>query len=410
MICRCCGSTTNYVFLKLSSSPVANSFRSSCELELPEHYYPLNVYICQNCFLVQVPVCKDADQIFDSEYIYFSSISKTFVAHAEKYVNEITETLNLGSDSLVVEAASNDGYLLQFFDKKSIPCVGVEPSLSTAKVAIGKGIETIEKFFGVATAKEIVSAKGNADLFVGNNVIAHVPDLTDFIQGIETLLKPSGTATVEFPHLLNLVEQRQFDTVYHEHFSYFSLTSNSKTFETNGMYVYKVEELDVHGGSLRVFSAKKGAGISIDNSIAITLQAENDAGLNNLETYKGFQSSVDALCLDFIEFLVREKKAGAKIAAYGAAAKGNTLLNYCGVKSNMIDFVADLTPLKQGKFLPGSHIPVFGEEKIVEERPDYIVILPWNWEGEIRKRLSITAEWGAKLVTVIPSLKITDAQ
>lgn len=409
MICRCCGSNADKIFLDLGASPASNSFLREAELDHPEPYYPLVVNFCESCFLVQVAESKSASEIFNSEYVYFSSTSAAFVQHAQKYVDQVVETLSLNDESFVVEAASNDGYLLQFFNNKSIPCLGVEPSGSTAKVAVEKGIETLVSFFGVETVKKVVSEKGHADLFIGNNVIAHVPDLNDFIGGIETLLKPRGTATIEFPHLLCLIEELQFDTVYHEHFSYFSLISISAAFERNGMYVYRVDPINIHGGTLRVYCAKNGSDIPVEDSYFKVLESEKLAGLNSPEVYTSLQPKVDALCIDFVEFLVKQKKAGAKIAAYGAAAKGNTMLNYCGVKPYLIDFVSDLTPSKQGKFLPGSRIPVYGEEKIAEERPDYIVILPWNWEGEIRKRLSFSSEWGAKLVTAVPSLKITEA-
>ncbi len=409
MICRCCGREVRHVFLDLYAAPPANSFLAQDDLGRTEPYYPLCVYVCEYCFLVQIDEAKAAKEIFNSGYVYFSSYNEAFVRHAAEYVNTITSQLGLDATSLVVEAASNDGYLLQHFKTKGIPCLGVEPSGSTAEVASAKGVETIVDFFTNALAETIAAKHGHADLFIGNNVVAHVPNLADFLTGIATLLKPDGTATLEFPHLLNLIRDVQFDTIYHEHFSYFSLLSIAEAMHRNGLFVYRVETVPVHGGSLRVHCAKEGAARAVDASVRQVLAEEVEAGLNRLETYTGLQGKVEALCRVFVEFLCREKAKGAKIAGYGAAAKGNTLLNYCGVKPYLIDFVADLTPAKVGKFLPGSRIPVCGEEKIAERKPDYVVILPWNWEKQIKDRLQFIGEWGGKFVTVIPKLKITNA-
>jgi 2-polyprenyl-3-methyl-5-hydroxy-6-metoxy-1,4-benzoquinol methylase len=409
MICRGCGSEVHRVFLDLQASPAANSFLSRADLDKPEAYYPLCVHVCEHCFLVQIDEEKAATEIFNSGYVYFSSSTEAFVRHAAAYVETITGRLGLTAASFVVEAASNDGYLLQHFRAKGIPCLGVEPSGSTAAVAKAKGIDTLVDFFTAAQAERILAERGAADLFIGNNVTAHVPNLSDFLTGIARLLKPMGVATLEFPHLLNLIREVQFDTVYHEHFSYFSLTAFAEALRRNGLYAWKVDEIAVHGGSLRVYCAKAGCGRPVEESVAKVLADEAAAGLNRIEAYDGMQPRVDALCRDFLEFLCREKAKGATIAGYGAAAKGNTFLNYCGVKPWLIDFVADLTPAKQGKFLPGSRIPVFGEEEIAARKPDYVVILPWNWESVIRQRLSFIGAWGGKFVTAVPELRISKA-
>ncbi len=406
MKCRNCNETITDVFLNLYASPAANSFIKAENLNDPEPYYPLVVHYCKNCLLVQVDEPKAASDIFHSDYVYFSSTSEAFVQHAHQYVDMISEKLSLDERSFVVEAASNDGYLLQWFDQKNIPCLGIEPSGSTAKIAREKGIDTREMFFGRETAKKIVQEKGHADLFLGNNVVAHVPDLDDFICGIEHLLKENGTVTLEFPHLLHLINDVQFDTIYHEHFSYFSLLSIKDAFERRGLSVYHVEEVDVHGGSLRIFGAKTSAGFAIEDSVARILDKERAHRLDQPATYESLQPKVDALVLDFMDFIITQKKAGKKIAGYGAAAKGNTFMNYCAIKPYMIDFVADLTPAKQGRYLPGTRIPVFGEEKIREEKPDFIVILPWNWKDAIKERLSFSAEWGCQLVTAVPKLNV----
>lgn len=410
MICRCCGSEVRRVFLDLGASPAANSFLASADLDRPEPHYPLVVHVCDSCHLVQIGEEKAAAEIFNAGYVYFSSCSEAFVRHAQRYARAITAELGLGAGSLVVEAASNDGYLLQHFKTMGIPALGVEPSASTARVARDKGIETLVEFFTAELGRRIAAKRGPADLFVGNNVVAHVPNLADFLGGIAAVLKPKGTATLEFPHLLNLIRDVQFDTVYHEHFSYFSLLAFSEALRRNGLYARKVEELPVHGGSLRVYCAREGSGIPVEPSVGKVLDDEIRAGLDRTETYAGLQARADAVSRDFLAFLCREKANGATIAGYGAAAKGNTLLNYCGVKPFLMDFVADVTPAKQGMYLPGSRIPVLPEAAIFERKPDFVVILPWNWEAEIRARLAGIAAWGGRFVTAIPSLRITPAR
>jgi SAM-dependent methyltransferase len=371
----------------------------------PETYFPLCVYVCDYCLLVQIDECAVSHDIFNAGYVYFSSYSEAFVTHAEEYVSHITEMLLLGKDSMVYEAASNDGYLLQFFKQRGIPCCGIEPSKSVADVAIKKGIPTEVEFFTASFASQLSLMKGKADLFLGNNVMAHVPNLNDFIAGIKFILKPSGIATLEFPHLLHLMERLEFDTIYHEHYSYFSLLTLQTAFQRHGLKIFQVKELPVHGGSLRIYVTHSDSPRVMDPSVQKVLRTEWDLGLDTMDAYAGFQVKVDSLCRDFIQFLVAKKREGAKIAGYGAAAKGNTLLNYCGIKPHLIDFVSDITPAKQGKFLPGSHIPVYGEEKLAEQKPDYIVILPWNWKESIIKRLDFTRQWGAKLITAIPKVE-----
>jgi SAM-dependent methyltransferase len=406
MKCRSCGHMLDRVFLDLQHSPPSNSFLTADMLIQPESYFPLCVYVCENCLLVQIDECAVSHDIFNAGYVYFSSYSEAFVKHAKEYVSHITEMLSLGQNSMVYEAASNDGYLLQFFKQKNIPCCGIEPSKSVADVALKKGVPTEVEFFTASFASQLSLIKGKADLFLGNNVMAHVPNLNDFIAGIKFILKPTGVATLEFPHLLHLIKRLEFDTIYHEHYSYFSLLTLKTAFQRHGLKIFQVKELQVHGGSLRIYVTHSDSPRTIDASVQKVLKDEQRLGLDTMAAYSGFQVKVDSLCRDFIQFLVEKKREGAKIAGYGAAAKGNTLLNYCGIKPHLIDFVSDITPAKQGKYLPGSHIPVYGEDEIREKKPDYIVILPWNWKEAIVQRLGFVREWGAKFVTPIPSVEI----
>lgn len=406
MRCRSCATDTERRFIDLQSTPLSNAFISPEDSGLPEVYFRLCTYVCPKCFLVQIDECRNASEHFNASYVYFSSYSEEFLRHAREYVESITKQLKLGPSSLVVEAASNDGYLLQFFKDKGIPCLGVEPSASVAAVAMEKGIETKVDFFTAALASSLAQTYGQVDLFLGNNVIAHVPDLNDFIAGINLLLKPTGTVTLEFPHLLNLIRDMQFDTIYHEHYSYYSLHSISIALQRHGLHVYKVEEFPVHGGSLRIYAGKKDNVEAMDGSVQAMLEREYASGLNELSTYTDFQWRINQLCCNFIQFLVEQKKAGKTVVGYGAAAKGNTMLNYCGIKPYLMEYVVDITPAKQGKLLPGSRIPVVDEEHLRATRPDYIVILPWNWRATIEKRLSFVREWGAKFVVAIPELTI----
>lgn len=406
MICRSCGNPLSHVFLDLGHAPPSNAFLAAADLERPEAYCPLKAYVCERCLLVQIDECATAPDIFNAGYVYFSSYSEAFVRHARTYVGEIRAELELTAASMVYEAASNDGYLLQFFQQAGIPCCGIEPSRSVAEVAMAKGIETEVEFFNAGTASLLTQKRGYADLFIGNNVMAHVPNLNDFIAGIRIILKPGGVATIEFPHLLHLIDRLEFDTIYHEHYSYFSLLAVRHAFHRHGLEIFHVEEFDVHGGSLRIYAARMEAGRRPDQSVDRVLEKEKAHGMDRIDAYGGFQCRVDRAARDFIDFLVAMKKSGKRVIGYGAAAKGNTLLNYCGVKPYLLDCVVDITPAKQGKYLPGSHIPVGDESEIARRRPDYVVILPWNWVPQIVERLAFVREWDAKFVTAIPEIRI----
>ncbi len=374
-------------------------------INYPETYFPLKVFVCEKCWLVQVDELEKADAIFNNEYTYFSSYSVSWLQHAKTYTDYMTERFGLNSDSLVVEVASNDGYLLQYFKEKNIPVLGVEPTANTAEVAIAKGIENIVDFFGSNLAEN--KLKGKADVILGNNVLAHVPDINDFVKGVKIALKPNGVNTFEFPHLLQLVQHNQFDTIYHEHFSYLSLTNLITVFEKQGLKIFDVQELKTHGGSLRIFAKhKEDTTKQIEPTVAAMLQKETAVGINTLAYYQNFQTKVDKIKYNFTEFLIQQKRQGKKIIGYGAAAKGNTLLNYCGIKGNdLIEFVVDASPYKQNKLLPGSRIPVVGKEKIDEYKPDFVIIFPWNLKEEIMNQLAQIKDWGGKFVIAIPELK-----
>lgn len=403
MKCRHCHTELKHIFIDLFNSPPSNSYLIAEKLNEPEILYPLKIMICHNCFLVQIDEYKKSDEIFNSEYAYFSSYSSTWLNHSKKYVEMITRRLDLNNDSFVMEVASNDGYLLQYFKEKKIKCLGIEPTASTAKAAREKGIEVLEDFF----CSNLANKLEKADLILGNNVLAHVPDINDFVKGLKIALKQGGTITMEFPHLLNLINFNQFDTIYHEHFSYFSLLAVSKIFESQGLKIYDVEELPTHGGSLRIYAAHNDNDlIEIKNSVSILLKKEIEANLDKIEGYLGFEKKIQKIKLDLWDFILKAKKEGKSIAAYGAAAKGNTLLNYCGIKSDFIDFVVDASPYKQNKFMPQSHIPIVAEDKINETQPDYILILPWNLKEEIVNQLNYVHKWNAKFLTAVPYLKI----
>jgi len=408
MKCRFCGNNLEHVFIDLVGSPPSNSFLRAEQLNEPEPYFPLKVFVCGECFLVQVDEHKKSSEIFSEDYVYFSSISTTWLDHSRRYVEMITPRLKLDRpDALVIEIASNDGYLLQYFKEKKIPCLGIEPTTSTAAVARGKGIDVIEDFFGVRLAGELSQNGRTADLILGNNVLAHVPDINDFVEGLKIALKPSGTVTMEFPHLMRLVENNQFDTIYHEHFSYLSFSTVRSIFSAQGLTLYDVEELPTHGGSIRIYARHKDNGALPESpAVRALLAAEKKSGMGSMEYYLGFQKRALHAKMQFLDFLLREKKAGKKIAAYGAAAKGNTLLNYCGIKNDLIDFVVDAAPSKQGKYLPGCHIPVVKEERIRQDRPDYVIILPWNIKKEVMDQIGYIREWGGKFVIAIPELEV----
>jgi len=406
MQCRFCKTELEHVFIDLFNSPPSNSFLTKEQLNEPEVFYPLKVYTCSNCFLVQIDEYKKSDAIFNNEYVYYSSYSSSWLAHAKRYVELMTERFGLNKDSQVIEIASNDGYLLQYFKQKNIPVLGIEPTANTAKVAEEKGIESIVDFFGVRLAKALVGKGIQADVLLGNNVLAHVPDINDFVAGMKIVLKADGVITMEFPHLMQLIENSQFDTIYHEHFSYLSFYTVKKIFEAQGLEMFDVDELPTHGGSLRIYAKhKKDNSKKISDNINALLKKEEDKGMLDLSYYNNFQQKALNIKLAFTNFLIQQKKAGKKVAAYGAAAKGNTLLNYCGIKNDLIDFVVDANPHKQNKWLPASHIPVVNEEYLKQTKPDYVVIFPWNLKDEIIKQLNYIKDWNAQFVIAIPELK-----
>lgn len=407
MQCRFCKTELEHVFIDLVNSPASNSFLSKEQLNEPETFYPLKVYTCHQCFLVQVDEYKKSDAIFDSNYVYFSSYSNSWLKHAKAYTDMMTDRFGYNENSLVIEVASNDGYLLQYFKEKNIPVMGIEPTANTAEVAIGKGIKTVIEFFGAELADRFSNNWDvKADLLLGNNVLAHVPDIVDFVLGMKLILKDTGVVTMEFPHLMQLVDNNQFDTIYHEHFSYLSFHTVKEIFASQGLEMFDVEEIPTHGGSLRIFAKHaEDETKTISDNVARLLKKESDKGLNTLAYYDNFQQKALGVKLGITEFLIRQKRAGKKVAAYGAAAKGNTLLNYCGIKNDLIDFVVDANPHKQNKFLPASHIPVVAEEYLKQAKPDYVIILPWNLKDEIADQLSYIREWGGKFIIPIPALQ-----
>lgn len=407
MKCRFCDHELTHEFINLVNAPLSNSFLTKDELNEPEVFYPLKLHVCENCFLVQIDEYKKSDGIFNKDYAYFSSFSTSGLEHARKYVDVITNRLRLNTESHVMEIASNDGYLLQYFLEKQIPCLGIEPSANTAQAAREKGIETLEEFFGVSLAERLAQEGKKADLIIGNNVLAHVPDVNDFVAGLKIVLKDNGVITLEFPHLMQLIEQNQFDTIYHEHFSYFSFSTAKLIFEKHGLELFDVEQISTHGGSLRIYGKhKEDASKNISPNVTALLHEEKVKGMRTTEYYDGFQNKADKVKYDLVDFLIKQKKAGKKVVAYGAAAKGNTLLNYCGVKKDLFEFVVDASPHKQGKFLPGSHIPVVKEDRIKSMKPDYVLILPWNIKDEITEQLSYIRKWGGKFVVAVPDLNI----
>ncbi|MEP7145903.1 MAG: class I SAM-dependent methyltransferase [bacterium] len=408
MKCRFCNNNLGFVFIDLYNSPPSNSFLTKEQLSDEEKYFPLKIFVCENCFLVQAGEYKKANEIFDKDYIYFSSYSKSWLKHCEDYAEKIISRFGINNESLVMEIASNDGYLLQFFNNKNIPVLGIEPTAGTAKVAVTKGINTIVEFFSESFAKRLITQNSKADLLIGNNVLAHVPDINDFVKGLKIALKQDGVITMEFPHLQKLVEENQFDTIYHEHFSYLSLTTVDNIFDVHGLSIFDVDELPTHGGSLRIYAQHKENNNLRpgENNVQNLKEKEAAAGMKEINYYKGFQEKANKIKYDLLEFLIAQKKKGKKIAAYGAAAKGNTMLNYSGIRSDLINFVVDASPYKQNKFLPGSHIPVMSEAELKEFRPDFILILPWNIRDEIIDQLHYAKEWKARFVTAIPELKI----
>lgn len=407
MKCRHCATVLSQPFIDLGSSPPSNAYLTDKTMTEPEKWYPLKVMVCDHCWLVQTEDFVGAGEMFSEEYAYFSSFSTSWLAHAERYVSEMAERFHLDENSCVVEVAANDGYLLQYVKNRAIPCYGIEPTHSTAEAARQKGIEIREAFFGVELAEKLVAEGKSADITAANNVLAHVPDINDFVAGFTTLLKPQGVATFEFPHLLNLVQQSQFDTIYHEHYSYLSLTAVTKIFAANGLTVFDVQQLPTHGGSLRVFAQRTDSGSQpVDASVEILLQQEHDAGMQSLSFYQGLQQRAEKIKIDLLAFLIEAKTQGKHVAAYGAAAKGNTLLNYCGIRSDLLAFVVDKNPAKQNNYMPGSRIPIVSEDIIAAEKPDYLIILPWNLKDEVMQQLDYARAWGGQFVVAVPRLEV----
>lgn len=407
MKCRHCATELRVRFADLGSSPPSNAYLKSEKLDQPEVYIPLRTLVCDACWLVQTEDYASADSMFDPEYAYFSGFSSSWLEHSARYADMVRDRFSLSENSLIVEVAANDGYLLQYFVKSGIPCIGVEPTASTAQAARAKGIEIIEEFFGVGLAKKLVSSRGAANLTAANNVLAHVPDINDFVSGFAALLASDGVSTFEFPHLLRMVEMNQFDTIYHEHFSYLSLTAVEAVFARNGLSIFDVEELPTHGGSLRIFAQRSDTQPRLrETRVADVLRAEELAGIRTEQFYASFQVRAEKVKDDFVEFLINAKREGKSVCAYGAAAKGNTLMNFAGVRGDLIRYVVDKNPAKQGKFMPGSRIPIVAENFLRESKPDYIIVLPWNLIDEVKNQLNYAREWGAQFVTAVPALKV----
>jgi 2-polyprenyl-3-methyl-5-hydroxy-6-metoxy-1,4-benzoquinol methylase len=404
--CRFCDHSLRYTFVDLGASPLANSYLKAGQVNQMEPFFPLRAFVCEQCYLVQLPVFQSSEEIF-SDYAYFSSFSDSWLRHAETYVNDVTDRFGFDAESQVIEIASNDGYLLQYFQKKGIPVLGIEPAQNVARVAQKAGIQTLEKFFGRQTAMELAQEDKYADLLIGNNVLAHVPDVNDFIQGMKIILKPHGIITMEFPHLMRLMAENQFDTIYHEHFSYFSFSVVTKIFDHHGLRIFDVDELPTHGGSLRIYARHtEDASSEISENVKILLKSEEAKGFENLEFYQTFNQRVQSTKRAILDFMIRAKNEGKTIVGYGAPAKGNTLLNYCGIRTDFIEYTVDRSPHKQGYFLPGTHIPIHYPDKIKETRPDYVVILPWNLKDEIMHQMAYIRDWGGEFVTLIPEVRI----
>lgn len=406
MKCRHCNSVLEHTFLDLGFAPPSNAYLTIDDLTKPELYFPLKLKVCTTCWLVQTEDYAQADELFGDDYAYFSSVSKGWLKHATQFAEMAIQRFSLDTNSLVIEVASNDGYLLRnFFDAK-IPCLGIEPTASTAEVAEKLGIPVQRAFFGEHLGKQLASQGKQADLITGNNVYAHVPDINDFTRGLKESLKASGTITLEFPHLLCLIQQNQFDTVYHEHFSYLSLHTVCKVFQHCGLRIFDVEQLTTHGGSLRLFGCHQECKRADSKSVADLLDAEDAAGLKKIETYFQFQERADRVKNELLQFLIEQKMARKRVVAYGAAAKGNTLLNYAGVRPDLLPVVADAAPSKQGKRLPGSHIPIVSPDELIQWKPDFVVILPWNIAAEVIESQQALRSLGAKFVTAVPQLRI----
>jgi SAM-dependent methyltransferase len=406
MTCRNCGSKKSHQFLDLGSAPHSNAYVAKNDISRPEIWYPLNLFVCGECWLVQMEHSADREQLFSQDYAYFSSFSTSWLSHAEEYVDFVSDRFELDSDSTVVEVAANDGYLLQYFQRRNVNCYGIEPTKSTADAARSKGLEIVESFFGAHLATELVLAGRAADLVVSNNVLAHVPDMNDFTKGVSILLKSDGVATFEFPHLLSMIQDCQFDTVYHEHFSYLSFYVVNSIFANNGLSVFDVEKLSTHGGSLRVYAQRTAAHQQpVNRRVISLLEEERAAQVNRPELYQDFQSRAEDIKNSFLSFLITAKNLGKNVVAYGAAAKGNSLLNFSGIRSDLIAYVVDKNPAKQGKYLPGSRIPILPEDHLRLTKPDVVVILPWNLSEEILGQISYVGEWGCEVYTFVTSMK-----
>ena len=407
MRCRYCKKYLDNIFLDLGYSPLSNAYLYKNDLNKPEIYYPLKIYVCKNCWLVQTKDYVNSKIIFNSKYAYFSSTSSTWLSHIKNYSEEIIKELSLNKDSYVIEIASNDGYLLKNFLARGIKCLGIEPTASTATVAKKMGIDVITKFFSKNLAKKLALKKKKADLIIGNNVYAHVRDISDFTVGLKKILKKNGTITLEFPHLMRLIKNSLFDTVYHEHFSYLSLYTVSRIFKSVNLRIFKVKELKTHGGSLRIYGCHSDDLRKNQKSVSLLLQKEKKAGLQKLKTYQSFQSYADKIKNNLLSFLIKKKKNRKKVVAYGAAAKGNTLLNYAGIKTDLLTFVYDAARAKQGCFMPGSHIPILSTKQILNKsKPDYILILPWNIANEVKKQNYRLVKKGIKFIVAVPKIKI----
>jgi SAM-dependent methyltransferase len=406
-VCRFCHAGLKQTFVDLGMSPLCETYPSVADLNRGEVYYPLYVYLCEKCFLVQLEEYESPETIF-SDYAYFSSFSDSWLKHAEKYCEKMASRFGLDSQSLVVEVASNDGYLLQYFVKRQVPVLGIEPAANVAKVAVEKGVPTLVMFFGTQLAKELAAEGRTADLVLGNNVLAQVPDLNDFVEGLKILLKLEGILTLEFPHLLRLMEHNEFDTIYHEHFSYFSMLTTVRILEAHGLKVFDVEELASHGGSLRVFACRAEARThEVKRTVEDLIAAEKKAGLASVEGYARFARQVKETKFALVDFLIAAARQGKTVAGYGAPGKSATLLHYCGIGKDLISYTVDRSPYKQGRFLPGTRIPIYHPDRIRETKPDYVVILPWNLKDEIMAQLQYIREWGGKFVVPIPKVTIS---
>jgi len=405
-ICRFCKNPLKYTFVDLGSSPLANAYLDIHQLNRAEQYYPFNVYVCESCLLVQLPELVTAEEIF-LDYAYFSSFSDSWLAHAESYVQMMIERFGANPNRQVIEIASNDGYLLKFFKARNIPVLGIEPAKNVAEAATSAGIPTLTKFFGIKTAQELVLQNKLADILIGNNVLAHVPDLNDFVEGMKIVLKPEGIITMEFPHLMRLMEENQFDTIYHEHFSYFSFLTVNNIFNFHKLKIFDIDQIDTHGGSLRIYAAHmEDQSKTISQQVTKLIATEKSLGFNRLEHHLLFGEKVKEIKRNILSFLIKVKNKGKSILGYGAPAKGNTLLNYCGIRKDFIEYTVDRNPHKQNHYLPGSRIPIYHPDKLKEDKPDYLIILPWNLKDEIMEQMACIRDWGGQFVTLVPEVRV----